>query len=896
MSQFFKSIYFTDYKSENSNSKSFTLAFSEKDNDLYEHLKNTSSLEMRSLLSIHSYSDLKKKADREHLSLNTYCLWKIRKDLHLKATNGNGLKKQLPLLGMDPIHVTFKGGKNLPLQSWYPYLEGYSPDFVEYIIDNFLPANTKSIYDPFSGSGTTPLVASSLKYTAYYSEVNPLLQFLSKVKFIARNITNKKRVIEKLGIINQTLKININKSAKNELLDHNYKKTFKKSRFFDENIYSQVLKTRSYIDELYKTDSLAADLVSVAVIGSLIKVSLLKRQGDLRFKTKQELLKSKKVDYFRVVRDSLQNIINDLARIKKSPEPKLITDDARKISNIDQLNIDAVITSPPYLNGTNYFRNTKIELWFLGYLKSQDDLTSFRRQAVTAGINDVSLKEEKPVSNPLLNDLLSNIAKKAYDKRIPKMINDYFADMSVIFGGIKKHLNKNAILAIDLGDSIYSNVHVKTDEILISVLKTLGYKFDQSITLRRRISKNGQELKQVLLLFKYPKDNRTKSKVKPKNKQYFWENSWEEFKRDLPHQKLPFSKRNWGDPIHSLCSYQGKLKPSIANMLVSTFIPPRGSVLDIFAGVGTIPLEAALQGKKSYSFDISYPAVAITRAKLSKISKGETFKIINNLKKYINDKEIYDKDLEKAQNFGFNKKLIDYFHPDTLKEIILARKYFREFGYEDPDSSLVMACVLHILHGNRPYALSRRSHGITPFAPTGEFEYKNLIEKLVEKIDRTFSRLQRSDFVEGETFYQDALQKWPEKIHNLDAIITSPPFFNSTRFYLANWMRIWFAGWNESNFKDDTVNFIEELQRKDFSVYNKIFTQAKSRIKQKGVFVMHLGKSKKCDMAKVLSDKASPWFNTHDIFEESVRSGESHGVTDKGAVVDHQYLILTPKL
>jgi len=58
MSQLFKSIYFQDYESENSDSKSFTLAFSEKDADLYELLKNTSSLEIRSLLSVHSFSEL----------------------------------------------------------------------------------------------------------------------------------------------------------------------------------------------------------------------------------------------------------------------------------------------------------------------------------------------------------------------------------------------------------------------------------------------------------------------------------------------------------------------------------------------------------------------------------------------------------------------------------------------------------------------------------------------------------------------------------------------------------------------------------------------------------------------------------------------------------------------
>ena len=889
MTQLFKSIYFPKYGNYPSGGKSFTLAFSEREYHLFEALKNSSSLELRNLLSSQTFEDLKTLADAEHLAINTYCIWKLSKELkNIKKAPKNG--ERLEPFNINPIHVTFEGGKNLPLQSWYSYLEGYSPDFVEYIINNHLIQNTKTIYDPFSGSGTTPLVASSLKYAAYYSEINPLLQFLSQTKFKARNIKDRKKIISRLSTINNEIENEILACDEDVVLHKNYLKTFKKSRFFEDKVFSNLLRTKTYLRKLSKFDSLTSDLVSTAVLGSLIKVSLLKRQGDLRYKTRDELSKTKTVEYFETIRANLQNIINDIPILKKSSEPIFLSDDARKIQNLDRVGIDAVITSPPYLNGTNYFRNTKLELWFLGHLKSLDDLTNFRKQAVTAGINDVSLKSEKLIENKLLEKLLKEINKSAYDRRIPKMIHDYFADMQTIFKGLKKHLNDNAVLAIDLGDSVYSNVHVKTDEILISILKQTGYKFEQSIVLRRRVSKNGKELRQVLLIFRYI--HRIKSTTVFINELNQWDENWNKFKKELPHQQAPLSKRNWGDPLHSLCSYQGKLKPSIANMLVSIFVPSNGSVLDIFAGVGTVPLEAALQGKKSYGFDISNPAVAISRAKLSKVSKEKTSEIIQDLEKYILNGNTQEDALKKAQGFGFNKKLVDYFHPNTLKEILLAREYFKTIGFDTPEKSIVFASILHILHGNRPYALSRRSHGITPFAPSGEFEYKNLIIKLKEKINRSLQYVDRKNFIEGSIYFQNALKTWPKEIKSLDAIITSPPFFDSTRFYLSNWMRIWFAGWDEINFKTDSVDFMENLQKKDFSVYDSIFKQARERLKMDGVFILHLGKSNKCDMAKVLSEKAKPWFNTYDIFEESVRTGESHGVTDKGTVVDHQYLIL----
>ena len=39
----------------------------------------------------------------------------------------------------DPLEVTFAHGGREPFNRWYPYLEGYSPRFVERILDTFAP-------------------------------------------------------------------------------------------------------------------------------------------------------------------------------------------------------------------------------------------------------------------------------------------------------------------------------------------------------------------------------------------------------------------------------------------------------------------------------------------------------------------------------------------------------------------------------------------------------------------------------------------------------------------------------------------------------------------------------------------------------------------------------------
>jgi hypothetical protein len=68
--------------------------------------------------------------------------------------------------------------------------------------------------------------------------------------------------------------------------------------------------------------------------------------------------------------------------------------------------------------------------------------------------------------------------------------------------------------------------------------------------------------------------------------------------------------------------------------------------------------------------------------------------------------------------------------------------------------------------------------------------------------------------------------------------------------------------------------------------------QSRERLKKGGVLVMHLGKSHKCDMASELSERAKKWFKVYDLLKENVADGESHGIKDRGAVKEHQYLVL----
>lgn len=367
---------------------------------------------------------------------------------------------------------------------------------------------------------------------------------------------------------------------------------------------------------------------------------------------------------------------------------------------------------------------------------------------------------------------------------------------------------------------------------------------------------------------------------------------WELFKENLPHLHSPYSKRNWGNELHSVCSYQGKMKPSLAHHLIKVFSNENEKILDPFSGSGTIPFEAVINNRISFGIDISSMATAVSNAKLLVHNRGEINRIINSLNRYIETQSPSKNTLSSLEHIHFNKKISEYFHVDTLNEILLARDFFLLNPYYEKENwSLVIACMLHILHGNRPYALSRNSHPITPYAPTGDFVYKNLIDKLTTKVNKSLIAQENLTYSHSICFQNDILNHWNDDIKDIDLILTSPPFFDSTRFYMSNWMRYWFCGWGMDDFENKPKSFIEVIQKKGFSVYDYIFRSCYERLNDNGIVVFHLGSSDKCDMANSIAHIAEKYFFIHDIFTESVEHCESHGI-DKGSVKGHQYLVL----
>lgn len=889
MTQHFKTVYLPSAE-PNERGQSLTLAFAPSDSDLYRAVEPLSSLEVRGLLGHANVESLYAAAKQERLPVNTYCVREIAGKLP-----GFLNTKQLTFPGMevdativDPIQATFKGGRDLPMHSWFPYLEGYSPDFVTTLLETFAPEATR-VLDPFAGTGTTPLTCAMLGKSAFYCELNPVLQTVMEGKIVALLLSHDTRVAtsERLLRLADSFVTRVEHRSPDVALQIAYDAVFGESVYFERENLDQILKARRLLDEVIVEDRVAGLFLSIATMASLVPASKLIRRGDLRFRKGKEI-QTPGVRYADEVSKRIREIANDLLVVEQTGvRPCLLTEDARALDKPQSIHAQAVVTSPPYLNGTNYYRNTKLELWFIRRLVERSNLDFLRQKTVTSGIVEVTRLDNSPTDTFVSAELSNRIAESSYDRRIPQMVEAYFSDMAQVTNAMASQLAKGARVIVDIGDSAYAGVHVPTHEILKRIMESQGFEFDQEHVLRKRLSRGGLPLRQTVLVFRF--DGRAGGR---RIIGTAWKGDLNSFQEDLPHQQAPFSKRNWGHPLHSLCSYQGKMKPAIAHHLVKIFLKPGDRILDPFGGVGTIPFEAALHGAEAWSFDISPAAFQISKAKLSLADASECRKVTARLAGYLSANKPSDAERASASQISFNKALESYFNARTFDEVLLARRFFLEDPPKSPSESLVFSCLLHILHGNRPYALSRRSHPITPFAPGGPSEYRPLMPRLEKKLARSLGLGYPKGFKPGHSLLQDATSWWPDEVTGLDAIITSPPFFDSTRFYLANWMRLWFCGWEAKDFKTEPQCYIDELQKKSFRFYEPVFRQARERLREDGVLLMHLGKSHKCDMADELAQVAEPWFQVRDIVGEGVDHCESHGIRDKGTVAEHSYLVL----
>ena len=243
------------------------------------------------------------------------------------------------------------------------------------------------------------------------------------------------------------------------------------------------------------------------------------------------------------------------------------------------------------------------------------------------------------------------------------------------------------------------------------------------------------------------------------------------------------------------------------------YTKPGDTVLDVFSGTGTAPLQACLDGRIGVGNDISPEAYMLTAAKVDPSAPAEFFEYLTRMRRKLNSSgkiDVDDNDLYFGSDFLKEKlNLRLYYHRETLAQLLKLRSVVLEEVASTSDNNLrnarfCLALILGILHGDRPESLSLpldRSKSLTTnhikkmqHAYPGKYESENrdVIECLAMKAEKTFRH--EGPSVRGQAFMEDAV-KFSCGI-NANLVITSPPYYNAHTYAYDNRHRLWFLGYD----------------------------------------------------------------------------------------------------
>jgi DNA methylase len=387
----------------------------------------------------------------------------------------------------------FGANRTRPFHRWYPFVEGYSAELVERALAEAAPDG--AVLDPFGGSGTTALAASMRGRDSVFAEVNPYLAWIADVK------VNQARTVAATPGATRELRCLASEVAVGNLpvadQDHPLLEADRKRGYFSDGTAQTVLELLALVDK--SLTGATREVARLAVATSLVPASQMIRRTDLRKRIASD---TPPVPLRPTTAQRLQDFAEDIDRhgFKLAGSTERIATDVRAPWNRAP-DVSVIVTSPPYLNGTNYCRNTKLELLALGFMEDENDLKGLRVASISAGINNVSKRRAEAPEIACIEPIARQLDDVAYDIRIPALVRSYFADMQQVFAQLHRHAVPGARMYFDIGDSRYCGVHVPTHSLLRQIAEGQCWRSLDEETIRTRRSYDGSELTQVLLHF-----------------------------------------------------------------------------------------------------------------------------------------------------------------------------------------------------------------------------------------------------------------------------------------------------------------------------------------------------------------------------------------------------------
>lgn len=370
-----------------------------------------------------------------------------------------------------------KNDKRLGIHSFHRYYGKLIPAIPKVAIEEFTNEGDL-VFDPFVGSGTTAVESIFQNRNFTGVEINPLSVMIANIK--TRNYD--------LDIL-KSLEENIIKCIeKDDLPVDESEKPFcvNREHWFKDYVQTELIKIQrnipkavefipieeqaKYSDFLFGVLSAIVKQVSNADTmhvfpGISKRMRKLESEGKINIQPTETFKRGlkKRIAYVQEfgTHDAEANVI-------------LGSSSEYDFSNMAET-VDLIVTNPPYISSVRYAETLKLELYWMGICKTQNDYMSLSNSMIG---NDHIKSKEHADKYYTAYDFINSYIDQLYDidTKQAKVVYDFFTLMEKVIVNMNTILKPNKKLVMKISDSKIRKIKIPTGYLLTKIAEQNGFK------------------------------------------------------------------------------------------------------------------------------------------------------------------------------------------------------------------------------------------------------------------------------------------------------------------------------------------------------------------------------------------------------------------------------------
>jgi len=407
-------------------------------------------------------------------------------------------------IGRQVGEIQFNPNEKRPVHRWWPYVQGFSAGFVANTCRRFGATHDAVILDPFCGSGTVPVTARSLGAKGVGIDMMPVAAFVAAAK-------------GEWDADPAELRATAFRVA-SERSTPTLRRPFLKEteRQFTPEILQALLRLKESIWRL--EDGPTKTLLKLGFASILIDSSNLKRAPCLGYTKKLGLSAQTP---FALFLEAIGRTATDLELLqtkRKGWGPEVdIRLGSSAVIRLPENSIDLAVTSPPYVNGMDYVMNYKIDLAWLGFIESYEQLAALRASMVACdNIPRWTAADHQPSRGVRSDSWLSSVTKSitqnietkgAYRRDdMGAIVTKYFDDLFPVIQNVLWALKPGSRFVVVNGDSLIAGSYIPGDMIFARLAARAGFIVEEFAIARERRSgqRRGFVLRESVLTLRKP--------------------------------------------------------------------------------------------------------------------------------------------------------------------------------------------------------------------------------------------------------------------------------------------------------------------------------------------------------------------------------------------------------